>query len=79
MEFQKFSITLPLEMGRVIDARVSSGGYGSASEVIREALRVWVQREKRLEALDAAIVAGLEGGAIPAEEVRRILAERFKG
>jgi Arc/MetJ-type ribon-helix-helix transcriptional regulator len=30
--FEKFSITLPAEMARVIREKVSSGDYGSAGE-----------------------------------------------
>lgn len=78
--FEKFSITLPGEMARVIHARVSSGDYGSVSEVIREAMRAWLQRERRLAALDAAIARGLgeleAGQGEDADAVRReLLAE----
>jgi antitoxin ParD1/3/4 len=72
--FEKFSITLPGEMARVIHERVSSGDYGSVSEVIREAMRAWLQRERRLAALDEAIARGIadaEAGRVQTiEEVR---------
>jgi antitoxin ParD1/3/4 len=55
---EKLSITLPPEMVRVIRAKVSGGSYGSNSEVIREAMRAWMERERKLAALDAAIVRG---------------------
>ena len=83
--FEKFSITLPAEMAKVIHARVSSGDYGSVSEVIREAMRAWLQRERRLAALDTAIARGLgeldAGQGEDSEAVRReLLAElRTKG
>jgi antitoxin ParD1/3/4 len=35
------------------------GAYGSNSEVIREALRGWLERDRRLAALDGAIATGL--------------------
>lgn len=57
--FEKFSITLPGEMARVIHERVSSGDYGSVSEVIRDAMRAWLQRERRLAALDTALARGV--------------------
>jgi antitoxin ParD1/3/4 len=57
--FEKFSVTLPGEMARVIHERVSSGNYGSVSEVIRDAMRAWLQRERRLAALDAALARGI--------------------
>lgn len=79
--FEKFSITLPGEMARVIHQRVSSGDYGSVSEVIREAMRAWLQRERRLAALDAAIARGVSeldaGHGQDAEEVRKELKERL--
>jgi antitoxin ParD1/3/4 len=78
--FEKFSVTLPGEMARVIHERVGSGDYGSVSEVIRDAIRAWLQRERRLAALDAAIargVAELDAGlGQDAEQVRKELRER---
>lgn len=56
---EKLSITLPAEMVRIIRERVSSGEYGSTSEVVRDAMRAWLQRERRLAALDAAIARAL--------------------
>ena len=79
--FEKLSITLPAEMARVIRERVSSGGYGSASEVIREAMRGWMDRQRRLGALDAAIARGIadaEAGRVQdLDEVRKEMHERF--
>jgi len=56
---EKLSITLPHEMACAIRAKVSAGVYGSNSEVIREALRGWMERERRLQTLDAAVARGL--------------------
>ena len=56
---EKLSITLPAEMAQVIREKVHTGAYGSNSEVIREALRCWLDRERRLTTLDAAIIRGL--------------------
>jgi antitoxin ParD1/3/4 len=79
--FEKLSITLPAEMAKTIREKVGAGGYGSASEVIREAMRVWLERQRRLAALDASIARGLadaDAGRIQdLEEVRRELRERF--
>jgi len=52
---EKLSITLPVDMAKLIREKVSGGGYSSNSEVIREALRSWMSKEQRLAALDAAI------------------------
>ena len=51
---EKISITLPPEMNRMIKERVDAGDFGSTSELIREALRLWQQRdeERRLRLTD---------------------------
>lgn len=56
---EKLSITLPAEMVRIIREKVGTGAYGSNSEVIREALRGWMDREQRLATLDSAITRGI--------------------
>jgi antitoxin ParD1/3/4 len=42
---EKLSITLPADMARMVRDKVEGGAYASNSEVIREALRVWQERE----------------------------------
>ena len=78
---EKLSITLPPEMARMIREKVNSGAYGSNSEVIREALRSWMDRDRRLAALDSAIARGVAdaeaGRAHGIEEVRGELRARF--
>jgi len=56
---EKLSITLPPEMAHFIRQKVASGLYGSNSEIIREALRGLMERERCLERLDGAIALGL--------------------
>jgi antitoxin ParD1/3/4 len=74
---EKLSITLPPEMASFIRQKVESGLYGSNSEIIREALRGLMERERRLERLDGAIALGLadaEAGRVQEiEAVRREL------
>ncbi len=74
---EKLSITLPAEMARLVREKVSSGAYGSASEVIRTALRGWMEDEKRLKVLDDAIAEGIadaKAGRVQSiDEVRAIL------
>lgn len=49
-----------------IDDEVASGRYGSASDVVRAALRLLEDRETRLRALRQALVAGENsGGSTP--------------
>jgi antitoxin ParD1/3/4 len=52
---EKLSITLPADMARMVRDKVEGGAYASNSEVIREALRAWQEREtmkvQRLEGI----------------------------
>lgn len=79
---EKLSITLPAEMVRLIREKVDSGGYASNSEVIREAVRGWMERETRLAELDAAIARGLAdaqaGRVEDVDAVRQELGKRFE-
>jgi antitoxin ParD1/3/4 len=74
---EKLSITLPPEMASFIRKKVESGLYGSNSEIIREAMRGLMERERRLERLEGAIALGLadaEAGRVQEiEAVRREL------
>jgi antitoxin ParD1/3/4 len=80
---EKLSITLPAEMARMIREKVGSGTYGSNSEVIREALRGWLERDRRLAPLDSAIARGIEdaeaGRVQDVDEVRAELRQRLAG
>ena len=46
---QQMSITLPIEMARLVKEKVSSGAYASESEVIRDGLRVLQERDMAVE------------------------------
>lgn len=70
---EKISVTLPPEMLAAIKEKVQSGMYGSTSEVIREAMRLWQREEEEREARLDSIRARLEhsarsGEPIPLEE-----------
>jgi len=49
MQTEKLSISLPIDMARMVRRHVESGNYASNSEVIRDALRIWQQREQERE------------------------------
>jgi len=53
------SYTLGKHFEAFVQAQLASGRYGNASEVLRDALRLMEAREKKLAALDAAIVRGI--------------------
>lgn len=78
------NVSLTPELEQFIDSKVKSGFYGSASEVIREGLRLLDEQEsikkKRLEMLNLEIDKGLSslksGNVISGEEAIRQLKER---
>ncbi len=79
---ERMTVTMPAEMAETLRRTVAGGEYASTSEVVREALREWTRArdaERRdLDALRAAIRAGLDSGpGIPAEEVFAELRARY--
>ncbi len=60
------SISLTPQLENMIHAKIASGMYSSASEVVREALRLFEEynqlRSKRLETLRADLEAGIKSG-----------------
>jgi len=70
---EKISITLPPDMLNSIKEKVQMGAYGSTSEVIREAMRLWQRQENEYQARLALIRERLErsansGHAVPLDE-----------
>lgn len=70
---EKISITLPPSMLSEIKRRVEDGTYGSTSEVIREAMRLWQKNEEERNLRLAFFRERLErsmnsGEPIPLEE-----------
>jgi len=52
------SFSLGNELDAFVSEKVNSGDYGSASEVLREALRRMAEEERKEQALLAALDAG---------------------
>lgn len=78
---ERISITIPPDMLLSIKEKVSSGAYGSTSEAIREAMRLWQKQQDEHDARLALIRQRLEnsansGAAIPIdqafEKIRRL-------
>lgn len=61
-------LSLGAHWNRFIDKQVATGRYGSADEVIREALRALESREAKLSIL----IAHLEAGDTPIDELPRV-------
>jgi antitoxin ParD1/3/4 len=76
---EKLSITLPADMARMVRDKVEGGSYASNSEVIREALRIWQEREamkvQRLDEIRAKIAESINDPrpSLAAKEVSKRL------
>jgi antitoxin ParD1/3/4 len=73
MEMTSMNISLPEAMKEYIEAKVAAGGYGTASEYIRELVRAAQKREAE-EKLEALLLEGLNSGE-PIEETPEFWAE----
>lgn len=69
------SISLGDHFEGFIDKQVSSGRYGSASEVIRASLRLLEEREGRIGALRQALIDGENSGDAGALDMKAIKAK----
>jgi antitoxin ParD1/3/4 len=56
------NISLPVELKHWVDEQVKAGGYGTASEYVRDVLRRARERQAR-RAVDALLVEAVESGA----------------
>lgn len=70
------SITLGNHFEQFIKKKISSGRYGSVSEVIRSALRLLEAEEQKLDALRNALTDGERSGSIdnfdPANHLKKL-------
>lgn len=61
------NVSITPELEKFIQSRVQSGMYQSASELVREALRLLAERDelrkRRIEAMDQFIQVGLDSAA----------------
>ena len=65
------SYTLGPHYEAFVQAQLASGRYNNRSEVVRDALRLMENRERRLAVLDAAIergIADIEAGRVHAAD-----------
>lgn len=68
------SITLGDHFEQFIKQQIGNGRYGSASEIVREGLRLVEEREQQFEALRQALIKGEESGdagPLDMEEIKR--------
>jgi antitoxin ParD1/3/4 len=85
MNMERRMATTSLSLGEhweaFIKERLATGRYGSASELIRESLRLLEARETQLEALRAALIEGEESGPatpLDMEEIKRTARQQMK-
>jgi antitoxin ParD1/3/4 len=62
-----------------VDDLVKNGRYGSASEVVREGLRLVEEREARLGALRAALIEGEKSGPSAPFDFDDFISEKRSG
>ncbi len=76
------NISLTPQLEKLVKSKVESGLYGSASEVMREALRLLEERDRRhalrIEELRAEIKKGLDSGESTPLDVEAIKARGNK-
>ena len=64
------NVSLPAELARFVEAEVASGEYGTASEVVREGLRLLRRQRETYEAKLAALRREIDIGIADAEAGR---------
>ena len=61
-KLERITVTMPAEMAAKLRAAVDEGSYATSSEIVREALRAWVDKEERREAALSHFRAEIEKG-----------------
>jgi|TARA_R110001583_G_C5533933_1_gene398814 antitoxin ParD1/3/4 len=81
-EHTMISAELGKQLETYIQQLVKAGRYGSKSEVLREGIRLVLDRETRLAALDASIARGLAnveaGRTAPTNDVFKRLEGKYR-
>ena len=72
------SIILGNHFDEFVSKQVKSGRFGSASELIREGLRLVEERELKLDALRAALIEGEQSGIAENYSIENIITELDK-
>jgi antitoxin ParD1/3/4 len=78
-EIERLSIALPTPMADAVRRAVDAGEYASASEVVRDALRLWESR-RQLRARDLEVLRtrwdeGKASGRAGPLDIKRLIAE----
>lgn len=79
MDTEELSIILPKDMARMVRDRVASGAYDSNSDVIRDALRMWQDRDEEQRRRLGVIRDKINEAADDLREITDVeLGERFQ-
>ena len=70
------SVSLSDHFDRFIAEQVEAGHYGSASEVVRDGLRLLEERQIRMQVLRAELQSGLDSGIAEEFDIDGWLAEK---
>lgn len=70
------SISLGDHFAHFIDSQVEAGRYGSASDVMRAALRLLEEHEAKVAALRSALIEGEESGPATAFDFDRFIGRK---
>lgn len=73
------SVALGAKLTEYTRRKVDSGEFGSASEVIRDALRRAAERDRKRAALDRALQEGLDSGPARPMDWDSFMARHFEG
>jgi antitoxin ParD1/3/4 len=73
------SISLGDHFESFIDQQISSGRYGSASEVVRASLRLLEEREQKIEGLRRALIDGERSGDVGELNMKKIKTKARQG
>lgn len=73
------SISLGDHFANFIDSQVEAGRYGSASDVVRAALRLLEEHEVKVVALRAALIEGEESGPATSFDFDTFIARKKAG
>lgn len=61
-KLERITVTMPAEMAAKLRAAVDEGSYATSSEIVREAVRAWAEKQERREAELARIRALIAEG-----------------
>lgn len=82
-KLEHITVTMPAEMASRLRAAVDKGSYATSSEIVREAVRAWVDKDERRQAelarIRALVAEGEASEPLDGETVLREFEEEVAG